>query len=74
MRILVCFCAILTAFTFETASMQFRVLVFTKTAGFHHDSMPAGIQAIGSLGYRCGFDVEDTAEFATARANGQSPM
>src|SRR5262249_33954321 len=32
-----------------------RVLVFSKTAGFRHDSIPAGIAAIRSLGRGNGF-------------------
>ena len=30
----------------------FRVLVFTKTTGFRHDSIPAGVAAIRRLGSR----------------------
>lgn len=42
-----------------------RVLVFSKTAGYRHDSIPAGIRAIRELGSGHGFDVtatEDAAE------------
>src|SRR5207249_3945659 len=45
---------------------QFRVLVFTKTTGFRHVSIPAGIQAIQALGQSNAFAVdatEDAAEF-----------
>ncbi|ASR34964.1 glucose dehydrogenase [Prauserella marina] len=41
------------------------VLVFSKTAGFRHDSIPAGIEAITQLGAEGGFTVEAT-EDATA--------
>ncbi len=47
----------------------FRVLVFSKTAGFRHDSIPNGIQAIQSLGTANNFAVdatEDAAVFNTA--------
>ncbi len=46
-----------------------RVLVFTKTAGYRHASIPAAIQAIRTLGAQNGFDVdatEDDAAFTTA--------
>ncbi|WP_084959382.1 ThuA domain-containing protein [Thermoactinospora rubra] len=38
----------------------FSVLVFSKTAGFRHDSIPAGIQAIKDLGAAHGFTVTAT--------------
>ncbi len=37
-----------------------KVLVFTKTAGFHHNSIPAGIKAITKLGEENGFQVDTT--------------
>ncbi len=37
-----------------------RVLVFTKTMGFHHSSIPNGIAAIIKLGQENGFDVDTT--------------
>jgi type 1 glutamine amidotransferase len=37
-----------------------KVLVFSKTAGFRHDSIPAGIAAIRSLGRANGFSVTAT--------------
>lgn len=39
-----------------------RVLVFTKTAGFRHDSIPAGIEAIRRLGQEHGFEVDATED------------
>jgi len=47
-----------------------RVLVFSRTAGFRHDSIPAGIAAIRRLGAEHGFAVdatEDPAAFDDAR-------
>jgi type 1 glutamine amidotransferase len=41
---------------------QFRVLVFTRTTGFRHDSIPAGIEAIRSLGKSNGFAVDATED------------
>ncbi len=47
----------------------YQVLVFSKTAGFRHDSIPAGIQAIRDLGAANGFTVtasEDSNVFTTS--------
>ncbi|SEW03112.1 Glucose/arabinose dehydrogenase, beta-propeller fold [Chitinophaga sp. YR573] len=41
-----------------------RVLVFTKTAGFRHASIPAGIKALQKLGQENGFDVDTTENAA----------
>ncbi|MEV1004565.1 ThuA domain-containing protein [Nonomuraea sp. NPDC050202] len=49
------------------ADPAFDVLVFSKTAGFRHDSIPAGIQAVRDLGAAHGFTVtatEDARAFA----------
>ncbi|HEV2779295.1 MAG TPA: ThuA domain-containing protein [Actinophytocola sp.] len=40
------------------------ILVFSKTAGFRHDSIPAGIAAITELGAQNGFQVEATEDAA----------
>ncbi|MEX2368074.1 MAG: ThuA domain-containing protein, partial [Balneolaceae bacterium] len=37
-----------------------RVLVFSKTAGFYHNSIPDGIEAIQKLGDENGFEVDTT--------------
>nr|WP_239160435.1 ThuA domain-containing protein [Virgisporangium ochraceum] len=42
----------------------FSVLVFSKTAGFRHDSIPAGIAAIQDLGATNGFSVSTTEDSA----------
>ncbi|HEV7712760.1 MAG TPA: ThuA domain-containing protein, partial [Asanoa sp.] len=39
-----------------------KVLVFSKTAGFRHDSIPAGIAAIRQLGSQNGFAVDATED------------
>ncbi|MEO3796026.1 ThuA domain-containing protein [Nonomuraea sp. B10E15] len=47
----------------------FKVLVFSKTAGFRHDSIPTGIQAIRDLGAADDFAVdatEDSGAFSAA--------
>ena len=43
---------------------RFRALVFTKTTGFRHDSIPQGVAAIRRLGRRHGFAVDTTADAA----------
>ncbi len=43
------------------AEKPFRALVFTKTTGFRHDSIPAGVAAIERLGRRHRFSVDTTA-------------
>jgi type 1 glutamine amidotransferase len=51
-----------------SAATLTRVLVFSKTAGFRHDSIPAGITAIRNLGSQNGFAVdatEDASAFTT---------
>src|SRR5438132_9133578 len=48
------------------ADAPYDVLVFSKTAGFRHDSIPAGIQAIRELGAANNFTVtatEDATQF-----------
>ncbi len=44
------------------AAPDFTVLVFSKTAGFRHDSIPAGITAIQQLGTANNFTVEATED------------
>src|SRR3954447_13495500 len=39
-----------------------KVLVFSKTAGFRHDSIPAGIAAVRQLGSQNGFVVDATED------------
>jgi type 1 glutamine amidotransferase len=43
---------------------RFRALVFTKTTGFRHDSIPQGVAAIQRLGRRHAFEVDTTADAA----------
>jgi cytochrome c len=51
------------------ATPSIRVLVFTKTAGFRHESIPAAVQALERLGAKGGFAVDPT-EDASAFSNG----
>lgn len=39
-----------------------RILIYSKTNGYHHASIPAGIAAIKKLGAENGFDVDDTVD------------
>jgi cytochrome c len=39
-----------------------RVLVFTKTAGYHHNSIAVGVPAITKLGNENNFDVDTTSD------------
>ncbi|SBT45770.1 ThuA domain-containing protein [Micromonospora auratinigra] len=51
------------------ADAPYDVLVFSRTAGFRHDSIPAGIQAVRDLGAANAFTVtatEDPTRFTTA--------
>jgi type 1 glutamine amidotransferase len=53
----------------ESADPRFTVLVFSKTTGFRHDSIPQGIAAIEALGAEHGFAVdrtEDATRFSDA--------
>ncbi|HEY8979982.1 MAG TPA: ThuA domain-containing protein [Streptomyces sp.] len=53
----------------HAADQPYDVLVFSKTAGFRHDSIPAGIQAVRDLGAANDFTVtatEDGNQFTTA--------
>ncbi|WP_238006671.1 ThuA domain-containing protein [Dactylosporangium sp. AC04546] len=60
--------ATLTAVTPAYAAPAFKVLVFTKTAGFRHGSIPAGVAAVQQLGAANNFAVdatEDAGAFTT---------
>jgi type 1 glutamine amidotransferase len=58
--------ALLLLFTFYSgaAKKEKKVLLFTKTAGFHHASIPAGIAAIQKLGAANGYAVDTTTNSA----------
>src|SRR5690242_16293322 len=59
--------------TAAPADPAYQVLVFSKTAGFRHDSIPAGIQAIRELGAANNFTVtatEDGGAFTGANLAG----
>lgn len=41
-----------------------KILVFTKTKGYHHESIPAGVAAIEKLGKENNFSVDTTSDAA----------
>lgn len=55
-------------FVNPVAAKKKRILVFSKTAGFYHTSIPAGITAIQKLGLENGFDVDTTKNAALFNA------
>ncbi|MEV4138707.1 ThuA domain-containing protein [Dactylosporangium sp. NPDC049742] len=61
-------CSLYTASPAVAADAPYDVLVFSKTAGFRHDAIPAGITAIQQLGAANNFTVtatEDANAFTT---------
>jgi cytochrome c len=71
-RLALCIAMVLAAVSFTAvpaqAAADFSVLVFSKTAGFRHDSIPAGITAIQQLGAANNFTVEATEDAAQFNA------
>src|ERR1700722_14555269 len=57
-----CSLVILISSCTQKRSEKPRILVFSKTAGFHHSSIPVGIKAIQDLGAANGFDVDTTTD------------
>lgn len=53
--------------------VAFRVLVFTKTAGYHHPSIATGTQVIVALGAATGFAVDTTSMATAFTASGLAP-
>ena len=49
-------------FNFSTVPVKPRILVFTKTVGWHHTSIPAGVAAIIKLGAENNFSVDTTSD------------
>lgn len=56
--LIVCTVVVFSSCTDETP----RILVFSKTAGFYHESIPAGIEALQKLGAENGFKVDTTKD------------
>jgi cytochrome c len=51
----------------DDGAKRFRVLAFSKTTGFRHDSIPAGIASIKQLGNLHGFQVDASEDAALFR-------
>ncbi|WDF80969.1 ThuA domain-containing protein [Mucilaginibacter sp. KACC 22773] len=59
MKKLIIIC-LLTGLAIINAAAKTKVLVFCKTAGFHHNSIAVGVPAIMKLGAENGFTVDST--------------
>jgi len=60
---------LLISSVFTQVFAKTKVLIFCKTAGFHHNSIAVGVPAIMKLGTENGFDVDSTTnaeKFTTA--------
>jgi len=55
---------VLVQFPFSRVLAKPKVLIFSKTAGFHHNSIAVGIPAIIKLGQENNFDVDTTTNSA----------
>jgi type 1 glutamine amidotransferase len=60
--IALCFLVTGSGIAGSAESQNFAVLVFSKTAGYRHDSIAAGVAAIRSLGENNGFAVDATED------------
>jgi type 1 glutamine amidotransferase len=49
------------------------VLVFSRTTGYRHDSIPAGVAALGAVGSTAGLTVESTEDSGAFTATGLRP-
>lgn len=58
----------------ERAAEGTRVLVFSRTAAFRHQSIPTGVEAVKMLGERHGFAVEATEDPAIFTDAGLAPF
>ncbi len=55
-------CIFLITLSFVTAKKTPRILVFSKTKGYHHASIPVGIAAVQKLGAENNFMVDTTTD------------
>ncbi len=67
LSLFVCLTALLSWGWHSSGNIQSmpRLLVFSKTTGFRHDSIPDGLAAIRQLGQQNGFDVDATEDATT---------
>jgi type 1 glutamine amidotransferase len=68
-QLLASFVLVLFACSFAFARKEPRVLVFSKTAGFHHQSIPQGQKAIQQLGAANHFQVDTTSDASVFTAD-----
>ncbi len=54
--------AVLATFTTVITQAMPRILVFSKTAGFHHKSIPVGLNALMLMGKQNNFSVDTTTD------------
>ncbi len=57
-----CFLGLMLSACSNKRSSTPKVLVFSKTGGYHHESIPKGIKAIQDLGAKNGFEVDTTTD------------
>lgn len=55
-------CFALLSFSFISVKKTPKILVYSKTRGFHHASIPAGLAAIQKLGLENNFEVDTTTD------------
>ena len=60
---------VLIQLSFTSLMAKPKVLIFSKTAGFHHNSIAVGIPAIIKLGQENNFDVDTTTDAAKFTAS-----
>ena len=53
----------------EQAGGASRILVFSKTSGYYHESIPSGVAAVQKLGAENGFQVDTTKNSSTFNEN-----
>src|SRR5262245_60412704 len=61
----------------EQQQPDFSILVFSKTTGYRHDSIGAGVQALRELGAEHGFGItatEDARAFTAERLSGYAAV
>jgi glucose/arabinose dehydrogenase/cytochrome c551/c552 len=62
MRLKFTFLLLFPLFCFGFAPPKAKILIFTRTAGYHHASIPLGVAAIIKLGQENNFDVDTTSD------------
>lgn len=60
--VLISLCAVLACSCNHKRQGEPRILVFTKTAGFHHASIPDGVKALQKMGQEQHFEVDTTSD------------